>query len=252
MTNAQDKLVSVIVPVYNGEKYIEDTINSVLSQTYTDWELIVVDDGSSDGTRDKVRRFLSERVRLVEFGENQGAAKARNAGIELARGRYVCFLDADDLWMSEKLERQVAFMKRTGAVFAFSGYEFADATGRPNGKIVRVSAMIDYRRALRNTTIWTSTVMFDMEKLSKEDILMPKVPSEDTATWWKVLKKVGCAYGLDEALAIYRRGGRSLSSNKLVAMKRIWKLYRKVEGLGVGFSSVNFAGWAVNAVRRRV
>ena len=134
--------VSVVVPVYNGEKYIDDTINSVLSQTYKNWELIVVDDGSSDRTCDKVHRFLSRRVRLAEFGENRGAAKARNAGVGLARGRYVCFLDADDLWVPKKLAKQVAFMERTGAVFAFSAYEFADATGRPNGKIVRVPATI--------------------------------------------------------------------------------------------------------------
>ena len=245
-------LVSIVVPAHNAAEFIDDTIHSVLGQTYEDFELIVVDDASSDATLEVVEQFSDARIRVIKCKRNGGAAKARNRGVLAARGRYICFLDADDLWQPDKLERQLEFMKETGAAFSFTSYVFADANGRPNGKVVRVPATITYKQALKNTTIWTSTVMFDMKKLSKKDILMPDVKSEDTATWWKVLRKVDCAFGMREVTAIYRRSGKSLSSNKLVAIKRIWNLYRKCEGLDVLRSSANFMGWAFNAVRRRV
>ncbi|MBQ3413623.1 sugar transferase [Candidatus Saccharibacteria bacterium] len=246
-------LVSVVMPVHNAEKYVGEAIQSVFDQTYQNWELIVVDDASSDGSSEVVSKFLSsDRVKLVCLPENGGAAKARNCGVREAQGELICFIDADDLWVKDKLSKQVAFMKKTGAAFAFGSYVFADASGRPNGKVVRVPATITYKQALKNTTIWTSTVMFDMRKLSRRDIEMPDVVSEDTATWWKVLKMVGEAYGLDDVVAIYRRGGKTLSSNKAVAVKRIWWLYRKFEELNLPYSVLNFTGYAFNAVRRRV
>lgn len=250
--NIISPLVSVVIPVYNGERFIVKTIRSVLEQTYKEVEVIVVDDASSDRTEEKVRSFTSERVKYVGLAENRGVANARNVGTKMAQGKYLCFLDADDLWRPEKLSRQIDFMERTGAAFSFTGYEFADAEARPNGKVVHVPERIDYVDALKNTTISTITVMFDMQKLAKEDVMMPDVPSEDTATWWNVLKKVDCAYGLDEALSIYRRGGKSLSSNKFVAVKRIWGLYRKQEKLNVAESMKNFLGYAWHAVGRRV
>ena len=125
-------------------------------------------------------------------------------------------------------------------------------TGVSNGKKVYVPQKINYKEALKNTTIWTSTVMFDMEKLKKEDIFMPNVKSEDSATWWKILKKIDYAYGLNEVLSYYRRSSGSLSSNKLIAIKRIWNLYRNVEHLNIFYSFYNFCFWAFNAVRRRI
>lgn len=220
-----------------------------------------MDDNSNDRTLEiieKTRQALLKKVamageiRVIKLSKNSGAAKARNAGIREAKGEFLCFIDADDLWKTNKLEKQVKFMHETGAEFSFTGYEFTDASGRPNGKIVSVPATITYRQALRNTTIWTSTVMFDMGKLTKEDVMMPEIASEDTATWWNILKKVDYAYGLDESLSYYRRSGETLSSNKLVAIRRIWNLYRKHEKLNIARSSVNFVGYAFNAVRRRV
>jgi teichuronic acid biosynthesis glycosyltransferase TuaG len=248
-------LVSVIVPVYNAGKWIEDTILSVKSQTYKDFELILVDDGSNDNSMEVMKEFESDNVMIVSDtgdGSNAGAARARNKGVELAKGRYICYIDADDLWSPDKLEKQLAFMEEHDAAFTFTGYEFADASGVGVQKIVRVPATITYRQALKNTTIFTSTVMFDMEKLDKDDIMMPEVPSEDTATWWKVLKKVGKAYGLDEALTLYRRGTGTLSSNKMTAIQRIWNLYRNVEGLNVFYSAYCFVFWAVRALLRRI
>ena len=249
-------LVSIIVPVYNAGKWIEDTILSVRSQTYMDWELILVDDGSTDNSVEEIRRFMTDgedRIRLIDAGaKNCGAAHARNRGVEEAKGRYICYIDADDLWSPDKLEKQLAFMEENDAAFSFTGYEFADESGVGVQKIVRVPKTITYKQALKNTTIFTSTVMFDMDKLTKDDIMMPEVPSEDTATWWKVLKKTGRAYGLDEQLTLYRRGSGTLSSNKMTAVQRIWNLYRNVEGLGVIYSAYCFVFWAVHAVARRM
>lgn len=245
-------LVSIVIPAYNCERFVAETINSVKNQTFKDWELIIVNDKSSDKTAEIVKKFCSKKIKLINLKGNSGAAKARNAGIEAARGRYLCFLDADDLWVPEKLEKQIKFMKEKNSAFSFTGYEFADENAKPNGKVVKVPARITYKKALRNTTIWTSTVMFDLNKIYKNYVYMPEIKSEDTATWWNVLKVTGHADGLDEVLSIYRRSENTLSSNKVEAISRIWNLYRKHEKLNVAKSSVCFVGYAFNAVKRRV
>ncbi len=251
-----DKLVSIIVPVYNVEGFISETMESVVNQTYPCWELLLVEDGSSDGTAAVIEEYVSqrkeERIRLIRQPSNMGAARARNRGLQEARGRYIAYLDADDLWMPRKLELQLAFMESRGAAFAFTGYEFADENARGTGKVVRVPQTLSYRQALSNTTIFTTTVMFDTEKISRELLEMPVIKSEDTALWWKVLRNGYTAWGLDENLALYRRAGKTLSSNKLEAIRRIWKLYRDAEGLGVLRSAWHFCFWAVRAVKRRV
>lgn len=251
-----DKLVSIIVPVYNAEKFILETIESVEAQTYSHWELLLVEDGSSDGTaaviEEYVRQKKEERIRLIRQPSNMGAARARNRGLQEAKGRYIAYLDADDLWAPRKLELQIGFMEEQGAAFAFTGYEFADEKARGLGKVVRVPMTLSYRQALSNTTIFTTTVMFDTKRISRELLEMPVMKSEDTALWWKVLRNGYTAYGLDENLALYRRPGKTLSSNKLEAIRRIWKLYRDAEGLDVLRSAWHFCFWAVRAVKRRV
>lgn len=248
-----DELVSIVVPLHNAAGCIAETIETVRKQTYKVWEMIIVDDGSSDGSAEIVKRLKSDRVKLICLKGNGGAAKARNCGIKEARGRFLCFLDADDLWEPEKLMKQVEFMRSKNCAFSFTSYEFADANGNPNGKKVKVPSKISYNQALKNTTIWTSTVMFDMTKLTKDDALMPDVRrGQDTATWWKVLRKVDYAYGMDEVTAYYRRLPSSLSSNKLAALKRTWNLYRNVEHLGLLKSAYCFSFYCFNAVKRRV
>lgn len=244
--------VSVIVPVFNAQKCISDTIMSVLNQTYKDWELLLVDDGSSDDSVSVMKGFSDERIHVLANDEGKGAADARNCGVRHSKGRYVAFLDADDLWLPDKLEKQVEYMQSKSIAFSFTGYEFADENGNGIGIIVKVPTIMKYKDAIKNTTIFTSTVMFDMDKLSKEDIKMPNVVSEDSATWWKVLKKGYDAYGINESLTLYRRLGESLSSNKLEAIRRIWFLYRKVEHLNVFYSAYCFVFWAFRAVIRRV
>lgn len=249
-------LVSIIIPVYNVRDYIIATIESVLAQTYTNWELLLMEDGSTDGTRELVAQYLAEhkddRIQFHIIPENIGAAAARNQGMDLSKGRFVAYLDSDDLWQPQKLAHQVAWMLERNAAFSFTGYEFADAAGRGLGKVVDVPQVIHYRQALQNTTIFTSTVMFDTEKLPRETLHMPEVKSEDTALWWRILRNGVLAYGLQENLVLYRRPGNTLSSNKVEALRRIWNLYRKEEKLSIPFSVYNFCFWAWRAVKRRV
>lgn len=248
-----EDLVSIIVPVYNAEEFINDTIKTVQDQTYKNWELIMIDDCSTDRSTEQILKYKSDKIKLIKLKKNSGAAICRNTGIKEAKGRYIAFLDADDLWKKEKLEVQLKFMKDKKCAFSFTGYEFADKDGVGNGKIVKVPEKINYKQALKNTTIWTSTVMFNMNKLKKEDIYMPDVKrGQDTATWWKVLKTGVEAYGLNKNLSIYRRSTGTLSSNKFKALKRTWDLYRNVERLNIFYSLYNFLWYCFNAARRRI
>ena len=253
-------LVSIIVPVCNAEKFIAETIGYVQGQTYAKWELLLVDDCSSDRSREIIDQKSCEdqRIRLIAQDRNGGAAKARNRGIQEACGQYICFLDADDIWMPDKLACEVEFITKLqqttdpDAGFVFMGYEFADASGEGLGKVVHVPQCITYRQALKNTTIFTSTVMVDRDKISDEDICMPCIASEDTATWWQILRKYGNGYGLDRNLVRYRRSTDTLSSNKLIAIRRIWNLYRRQEQLPVIRSAYYMCFWAFRAVLRRI
>lgn len=246
--------VSIIVPVYNAAAYLEETIKSVCGQSYENWELLLVDDCSTDKSRELIIDMAAKegRIRPVFQPKNYGAAEARNAGIREASGAYIAFLDADDIWKPEKLERELDFLKKKDAAFVFCGYEFADENAVGTGKIVRVPKTLSYKQALGNTTIFTSTVLLDVEKLGKELIQMPNVKSEDTATWWKILRNGYTAYGLDENLVYYRRSAGTLSSNKLEAIKRIWRLYRQTEKLSLPISLYHFCLYAVRAVLRRI
>lgn len=258
-------MVSIVIPVYNAEAFIKDTMQSVIDQTYTDWEMILVDDQSTDGSAGVIENVISEHpetpIRLIKLSEGGSAARARNAGIEAAQGRYIAFLDADDVWYPEKLQKETEFLKelRKGdnaetknAGFVFTAYEFGDENAKPNGRMTKVPGKLPFRKALSRTIIFTSTVLIDTEIIPKEMIYMPEIPSEDTATWWKILKSGHVAYGLNEPLVIYRRPASSLSSNKGKAVKRIWRLYREIAGLNVIQSCWYFARWAVRATFRRV
>lgn len=246
------KKVSVVTPVHNAEKFIKETVESVLNQTYDNIEIVLVENGSTDNTKEILKSFSDPRIKVAFIDDNAGAAEARNYGVRESTGEYIAYIDADDLWRRDKLEKQIAYMKDKGAAFCFTGYEFGDENAKPLGKIVRVPEKINYNQALKNTTIFTSTVCFDMRLLTKEEVMMPHIKSEDTALWWQLLRKGREAYGLDENLVIYRRPAKSLSSNKFEAIRRIWNLYRKWEKLSVIKSAICFIGWAVRAVKRRV
>ena len=253
-----EEMVSIIVPVYRAQAYIAETIAMVRKQTYHNWELILVDDASPDDSAKLIQSMIdekdteTERIRLIRKEKNDGAAKARNTGIALAQGRYIAFLDADDIWFPDKLEKELAFMKQKQAGFAFTAYEFGDENANGTGKTVTVPEQLTYRKALSRTVIFTTTVIFDTKVIPEELIRMPEVESEDTATWWKILRAGYIAYGLNEVLAIYRRPEKSLSSNKFTAMRRIWNLYRKEEKLTLPDSIFCFCLWAIRATLRRI
>ncbi len=242
------KRVSVIIPVYNSSKHIKECIESVINQTYNNIEIIVVDDAGSDNSVEIIKSINDSRIKILELKQNVGVAMARNKGIEIATGDYICFLDSDDYWILDKLEKQVKFIEANNYKFIYSGYEFLK-----NNKThkAHVPLSINYNQALKNTTIFTSTIMFNMQYLKKEDIYMPNVKSEDTATWWKVLKKVITAYGIDEPLAVYRVGEKSLSSNKIKALKRTWNLYKR-ENISFIKRIYCFIFYIINAIKRRI
>lgn len=249
-------MISIVVPVYNAAPFIENTIQMVLQQTYKDYELILVDDCSKDQSVSVIESLLEKlndaRLRLIKKEHNEGAAAARNTGVDAAKGRYIAFLDADDVWLPTRLETGLRFMEEKKAGFIFSAYEFGDENAKGTGRIVHVPEKLTYKKALSRTVIFTTTTLFDTELIPKELIHMPLVASEDTATWWQILRNGYTAYGLDQVLAVYRRPAKSLSSNKFLAMKRIFHLYRKQEKLGLLSSCYYFCFWALRATLRRI
>ena len=216
--------VSVIVPIYNSRKYLKDCFNSIVNQTYKNLEIIAINDCSSDKSLKVVKKYKDKRIKIINLKNNNGVAFARNKGIEEATGDYICFIDSDDYWNLKKIEKQVKFMKDNDYTFIYSDYEYLKINGKRHR--VYVPKSITYKEALKNTTIFTSTVMFNMKYLKKEDIYMPLIKrGQDTACWWQVLKKGITAYGINEVLSIYRVGEKSISSNKLKAIIRTWKIY---------------------------
>ena len=241
------KKVSIIVPVYNCEKYIKECINSVINQTYKNLEIIIVDDKSTDNSLSIINSFNDKRIKVISLKENSGVSIARNKGVEVSTGELICFLDSDDYWNKEKIERQVKFID--GKAFIYSDYEYLKKGKR---KRVHVPKTITYKEALKNTTIFTSTVMFNMKYLNKEDIYMPLVKlGQDSSTWWKVLKKVNIAYGMNEVLSIYRVGESSLSSNKIKSVIGTWNIL-KLEDINYLKKIYYFICYVINAIKRRI
>ncbi len=241
------KKVSVIIPVHNSRKYIEKCINSVINQTYKNLEIIIVDDNSIDNSVNIIKSIKDKRIKLIELKENNGAAQARNKGIEVSTGEYICFLDSDDYWYNKKIEKQLKFIKNKA--FIYSEYLYLK-----NNKthIAHVPKSLTYNQLLKNSAIFTSTVMLNMKYLNKEDVYMPNIKmGQDYGTWYKILKKIGIAYGMQEVLSIYRVGNKSLSSNKFKAMKRTWNLY-KMENLKLIKSVYCFICYGYNAIKRRI
>lgn len=243
------KKVSVIIPMHNSSKHIDECISSVLNQTYENLEIIVVDDKSSDNSVEIVEAKKDSRIKIIKLSENVGAAKARNVGIKEASGEYICFLDSDDYWDKEKIYKQIKFIEQNNYSFIYSEYAYLKNN---KIKIAHVPKWMNYEKALKNTAIFTSTVMFNMKYLKKEDIYMPNVKrGQDTATWWQILKKGITAYGINEVLAFYRVGEKSLSSNKIKALKRTWNLYKR-EDIKFLKKIYCFNCYIFNAIKRRL
>ena len=255
MSSTKQPLVSIVVPMHNAARFIHDTIQTAQAQTYKNWEMLIVDDASTDDSVAIVKNYVEadSRIRLLSQTTNGGAAKARNAGVAASKGRYIAFLDADDLWHPDKLRLQLDFAKSNDYAFTFTDYEFADERGKPNGKIANIPASISYDEALKKTYISTITVMLDSNQIDKHDMMMKDYTiGEDTVAWWHILSKYGEAYGLQKVRSYYRRSATSESANKLKAIKFRWKLYRESQGFGILKSIYYFFFYIHNAISRRM
>ena len=251
MKKYQDK-VSIIIPIYNAEKWIETTISNIKEQTYKNYEIILVNDASNDNTKFIINKYKEDNIKIIHLEINQGAAKARNEGIKVATGRYICFQDADDLWNKYKLEKQINFMKENDCAFSYTAFKYLNDNKLKKDKIVNVPLVLDYKKALKDTRILTTSVMLDRNKINKELLQMPNVPAEDVATWWNILKNGFLAYGLDEVLVYYHITSNRLTSNKFKSAKNRWNVYRKVEGFNILQSLYYFSFYIFNAIRKRL
>ena len=228
---------------YNSEKWIKETINCVINQTFKDWELLITDDCSTDNSVSVIREEMKkdDRIKLFTLETNQGAGKARNNSLEHASGRYISYLDSDDLWVETKLEHQLEYMKNKGIVMCYTDYDIVNENGELR-KTVSVPAKVTYDSYLKRPITCTHSIMFDLDKVDRALLKMPDIRrGQDGATWLQVLKTGITGYALNESLAKYRRHDGSLSSNKFKAIKRIWFLYRKVEHLSLPYSCVENA-----------
>lgn len=248
-------LVSIITPVYNCEKLIEKTINCVKNQTYTKWEWIMVDDCSSDASEEIIKKYClkDDRIKYIKLKENSGAAIARNTALDASNGRFIAYLDADDLWKKEKLENQVKFMIENEIAFSCTDYEKIDETGKSLNKIVKMPRVVTYKKYLSNTIIQTVGVMVDVSITGRKVLHMPNIRRrQDAATWCQLLKAGFNCYGVPQVLSYYRVVTNSLSSNKFKAAKGTWFLYRKIEKLSLIKACFCFVGYAINAVKKRI
>lgn len=239
-------LVSIITPTYNSEKYIRETIQSVQNQTYPSWEMIIVDDCSTDNTIQIIEEIqkTDARIRLVKSEKNAGPAISRNKGIERATGKYMTFLDADDIWFEDFIQNSIETIQKQGVHFVFSSYRRADEELNFIYTDFIVPQKVTYTDILKSNSISCLTAFVDIETLGKK--FMPEVyKRQDMGLWLKYLKEIPYAYGIQEPKAIYRIRKNSLSRNKSNLIKYQWQFYRKVERLSVIQSSYYMVHWAV-------
>ncbi len=241
-----DKLVSIITPTYNCAKFIGRTIDSVLAQTYQNWEMIIVDDCSVDNTKEIVEGYLKKdsRIKYHLLDENSGAAVARTTAMKLAQGSYMAFLDSDDIWMPDKLEHQLKWMMENGYAFSCTAYEQIDEEDNLLGKTIKTVQRTDYNRLLLDCPVGNSTVMYDVEKMGKFEV--PNIRKRnDDALWLTMLKKEKYIWGMPNVLMKYRIRRNSISSNKLSVIKYHWLLYRDIEHLSVLRSMFHIFWWCL-------
>lgn len=238
-------LVSIVTPCYNAEKFIGQTIDSVLAQTHTHWELIIVDDCSSDSSVEIVERYThwDKRIKLIRQPERKDdVALSRNKAIEEACGQYIAFLDADDLWLPNKLEKQLAFMREHDLSFTYSSYQLMNESGEYLGEFL-TQPQISYHFLLKTNCIGCLTAIYDVEKIGK--IYMQNAyKREDYATWLHILKQIQSTQGMLESTAQYRIYNHSVSANKLKMAYYQWKVYRENEHLGIFKSVYYFLNYA--------
>jgi len=252
MINNLSNLVSIIMPSYNSENFIAQTIESVLAQTYKNWELIISDDCSRDSSIEIIESYAKEdiRIHLITLEKNSGPAIARNIAIEKAQGKYIAFLDSDDIWISNKLEKQINFMENKQISFSFSSYQIINEDGKhlKTFYIKIKDSKINYFDLLKTNSIGCLTAVYNQKILGK--IYIENVHKEDYSLWLKILKKVDYAYGIQEPLAKYRIHKNSISANKLKASQYQWKIYRDIEKLSIIKSIYYFMHYTWNGLKK--
>lgn len=235
-----NNLVSIITPSYNSKNFISRTIESVQAQTYIDWEMIIVDDASLDNSSEIIESYCKKdrRVKFIRLHVNSGTAVARNRAIKEAQGRYIAFLDADDIWLPTKLEKQLNYLISNNYKFTFSKYSLIDNKGQKISKELFFPKKVSYKKLLKSCFIGCLTVIID--KTVFNDISMPNIRrGQDYALWLKLLKQIDYAYCYPDILANYRILSNSLSRNKFVKARSQWYIYRKIEKLNVFNSFYN-------------
>ncbi len=247
-------LVSIVTPAYNSEKFIRSTIASVVNQTYTNWELIIVDDCSSDNTV-KVVEELSKsdnRIKCFKNETNGGAGVSRNKGLEMATGRFIAFLDSDDLWYKDKLETQISYMIENKAPISFTSYDLVTSNNEKLNKVIKSIPFVDYKEVLKNTIIGMSTAIIDTSLVKKDFKFILLRTRQDLYLWITLLKRGHIAHGIDKVLTSYRVRANSISSNKIDGAKKVWYLYYKVEKMNFFTALYYFSFYAFNAIKKRL
>lgn len=250
--STKSPVVSIVTPLFNGQAFVEEAIRSVQEQIFKDWELIVVDDASTDQSVSIVNNVIcsDSRISLLLLKENKGAASARNLAISVAKGRYIAFLDCDDKWLPGKLSTQLELLTRTGSAFCFAAYErideagsFVDAVGVPH--------QLTYNELLKTNYIGCLTAVYDTKVFGK--VFMPdSMPChEDYPLWLKLIREAGPAVGVKTIQAQYRVRASSLSSNKIRTTRQVWHIYRDFEGLSLQYSLFCFLNQCIRGFIRK-
>lgn len=237
-------LVSIITPTYNSANFIAETVRSVQNQTHQNWEMIIIDDGSSDDTVAMVSELSrnEQRIKFFPLDNNVGPAKARNTGIENATGKYMTFLDADDIWFPDFIENSITTIQKTGIPFVFSSYRRSNENLEFVYSDFIVPEKVTYSDILKSNSISCLTAFIDVEILGKKR--MPEIRKrQDMGLWLKYLKEIPFAYGIQEPKAIYRIRENSLSRNKKNLIKYQWQFYREVENLNIFQSAYYMLHW---------
>ena len=245
----KEPLVSIITPLYNSEKFIVETIKSVLAQTYTNWEMLIVNDCSKDNGASIVEEYVEKdkRIKLFNNEKNMGVSFTRNRAIDLSNGKYIAFLDSDDLWYKEKLKKQIRMMEEKNISLSYTAYTKMNEDGSLRGKI-EVPEKVNYKKLLKGNIMGCLTVIARKDIL--KDSYFRQTKQEDYILWLELLKKVEFSYGIQESLAFYRVLENSRSSNKIDLVNFNWRIYREVEKLSLVESIYYFVIYLVKGIKR--
>ncbi|HOD27262.1 MAG: glycosyltransferase family 2 protein [Bacteroidales bacterium] len=246
-------MISIITPCYNSVDFISQTIDSVIAQTYTDWEMIIVDDNSKDNSPEIIQAYCRKdpRIKYIRTERPSGSPTLpRNIGLKHARGRFIAFLDSDDMWLPTKLEEQLKLFRENKVAIVYSNYEKISEEGKRGNRIIKAPAKADYKTLLKGNVMGCLTVMYDSEKVGKR--FFDSIGHEDYAVWLSILKEGYTAKNTNTVTALYRVRRQSVSSNKWDVLSWQWNIYVKVEKTGIPKAIYYFINYAVRAFLKRI